>query len=215
VTHPHRTRIKICGVRDAETARVATEAGADAIGFVFHEQSPRYIEPIDAWTIIRQLPPFVASVGLVVDQSFADFGAIEEQCPTDYMQLHGAEPPELARQCGPRIIKAIQFDESTFANDLTTWNDVDEVDAILVDGSAGGMGSAFDWSKLEAAQATLRKPLILAGGLTVENVGDAIRTIRPFAVDVSSGVERERGVKDHALIHAFCHAVRSTDNDLT
>jgi phosphoribosylanthranilate isomerase len=211
-----RTRIKICGVRSSDDARAAIDAGADAIGLVFHAASPRAVDPVDAWAVLATLPPLVSSVGLFVDASLDEFCEIEEVCPTDYSQLHGSEDVELVRQCGPRVIKAIRFDPATIAAQLALWADVEEVDAIIVDGSDGGRGVAFDWSQLAAAVGgpgapTLAKPLILAGGLTPENVGDAIRAVRPFGVDVSSGVERERGVKDPSRIAAFCDAVRRAD----
>ncbi|TVS08458.1 MAG: N-(5'-phosphoribosyl)anthranilate isomerase, partial [Phycisphaerales bacterium] len=115
--------------------------------------------------------------------------------------------------CGPQLIKSVKFNEATIDEELQRWEEVDEVDTILVDGSAGGEGVAFDWSLLNAAieRTGVRKPIVLAGGLTPENVGGAIRAVRPWAVDVSSGVERERGVKDTGLIEAFCRAVREAD----
>lgn len=205
---PDRTRVKICGIRDDASARAAAEAGADAIGFVFARSSPRHIEPAEAAMIMAGLPPLVVTVGLFVNPSLDDFCAVEEQCPTHYTQFHGAEPEPLVRQCGPDIIKAVRFNADTIAADLAKWDRIDEVAAILVDGSAGGMGESFDWSALRAPAEACAKPIILAGGLTPENVAEAIRAVRPWAVDVSSGVERERGVKDPALIRAFCAAVR-------
>jgi len=212
--HPHtpaRTRIKVCGVRDMDTALAALEAGADALGFVFAEDSPRYIEPDEAWGIVRSLPPLHATVGLTVDRSVEEYAAIERACPTDYSQLHGGESESVVRACGPRVFKAVEFNAETIKDDLRRWGAVEEVDAILVDGSAGGMGQSFDWDALAGAHATCQKPIILAGGLTSRNVGEAIRAVRPWAVDVSSGVERQRGEKDHNLIRAFCRAVRETD----
>jgi len=206
-----RTRIKICGVRDAETAAAAAEHGADAVGFVFVEKSPRFIAPEDAWPVVQTLPPFVASVGLFQDASVDDYAEAEQTCPTDFGQLHGGESEKTVRACGPRLVKAIRFSEKTIANDLRFWSGIEEVDAVLVDGSTGGEGTALDWGALASAKDACAKPLILAGGLTPENVGEAIATVRPFAVDVSSGVESERGVKDHAKIAAFCAAVRAAD----
>lgn len=208
--------MKICGVRSREDALAAVDAGADAVGLVFHSGSPRAIDPTDAWAILAALPPLVSSVGLFVDASLDAFCEVEEVCPTDYSQLHGGEGVELVRQCGPRVIKAVRFDPATIRQELALWDDVEEVDAVLVDGSAGGHGVSFDWSALADALGgpgtpDITKPLILAGGLTPGNVAAAIRAVRPFAVDVSSGVERERGVKDHALIHEFCAAVRRAD----
>ncbi len=206
-----RTRIKICGIRDEESAFAAADAGADAIGLVFYPRSPRYIEPEEAWQLVGMLPPFVSSVGLFVNADLERFMNIEEQCPTDLSQLHGQESEELVRQCGPNVIKAIRFDPAVIEAELARWDRIDEVDAVLVDGSAGGQGTAFDWPALAAARERLHKPLILAGGLTPDNVGEAIRIVRPFAVDVSSGVESSPGVKEPELIEAFCRAVRRAD----
>lgn len=217
-----RTRIKICGLRDAPSAAAAVQAGADALGFVFVKSSPRNIEPADAWSIIGTLPPFVASVGLYQDATVEQFCDIEEVCPTNYAQLHGAETEDTARRCGPGVIKAVRYDPATIAAELKRWGAVDEVDAILIDGSSGGEGVALDWKSLAAILESARrdaiagrapalKPIILAGGLTPDNVAEAVRIVRPFGVDVSSGVEKKRGVKDAGLITAFCEAVRSAD----
>jgi phosphoribosylanthranilate isomerase len=209
-----RTRIKICGIRDLDTARAAADAGADAVGFVFHPASPRYIEPADAFGIIGGLPPFVSTVGLFVDASIDRFCDVEEQCPTDMSQLHGSEDEDLVEECGPNIIKAVRFDPATIAADLARWDESYDVAAILVDGSAGGEGQTLDWTalgRLTAARAPGMKPIILAGGLTPQNVGEAIRAVHPWGVDVSSGVESARGVKDPGLIAAFCAAVQRAD----
>jgi len=208
---PARTRIKVCGLRDYDMAMAALNAGADSLGFVFVKDSPRHIEPEEAWAIVRALPPMHTTVGLTVNASVEAYSKIERACPTDYGQLHGDESVDVVKACGPRVIKAIVFDPQRIEEELRKWEAVAEVDAILIDGSAGGMGEAFDWSALASAASACEKPIILAGGLNAENVGDAIRTVRPWAVDVSSGVERERGVKDAAMIRAFCAAVREAD----
>lgn len=209
-----RTRIKICGIRTEEALFAAAEAGADAVGLVFHPHSRRYIDPEEAWELIAQLPPLVASVGLFVDPTVEKFMELEEDCPTTLAQFHGDEPVELVKQCGPGVIKAVRFQAETIGKDLARWDAVDEVDAILVDGSSGGMGQTLDWNALAAHTDNLAKPLILAGGLTPDNVGEAIRIVRPYAVDVSSGVESEPGVKDAELIEKFCRAVRAADYTL-
>ena len=206
-----RTRIKICGVRSAEIARAAIDAGADAVGFVFVRASPRAIEPERAAEIMARLPPFAATVGVFVNISVDTFCDVEEACPTNYSQLQGSEDEKTVRACGPGVIRAVRYDAATIDAELARWDAVAEVDAILVDGSAGGAGEAFDWSALTPRLAAVRKPVFLAGGLTPRNVGDAIRAVRPYAVDVSSGVEQERGVKDPAMIGAFCRAVREAD----
>lgn len=210
----HRTRVKICGVRDVETAMCAVEEGADALGFVFAKSSPRAIDPRAAFAIIGAMPPFVTTVGLFVDAPVDQFMKIERQCPTDFAQLHGNEGEHTVRECGPRIIKAVRFDPDTIERDLERWSAVEEVDAILVDGGSGGQGVAFDWTALARVIPSANgAPIVLAGGLTSENVGDAIEAVRPFAVDVSSGVEYpdRQGEKDPERIAAFCRAVRDAD----
>ena len=209
-----RTRIKICGVKDQATALACADAGADAIGLVFVESSPRFIEPQEAASVMGVLPPFVASVGLFQNPTLDDFMEVEQICPTTYTQLHGTEPVKLVRQCGPLLFKAVQYDAETIADALRLWDGVEEVDAILVDGSPGGEGEVFDWQGLARAATGVSTPIILAGGLTPDNVDEAIRVVRPYAVDISSGVERERGVKDHDLIRAFCDRVRQADASL-
>jgi phosphoribosylanthranilate isomerase len=208
-----RTRIKICGIRDEDAAVAAADAGADAVGFMFVRSSARFIEPEEAYAIMTGLPPMVASVGVFADATVDEFSDVEEACPTIYSQLHGDEDVELVRSCGPDVIKAVRFDEATIARELARWDEVEEVCAILIDGGSGGAGVAFDWSLLVPHLEKVSKPLILAGGLTSENVGRAIREVRPYAVDVSSGVEREKGVKDVGLIEAFCEAVRAADSE--
>jgi phosphoribosylanthranilate isomerase len=201
-----RTRIKICGIRDAEAAAASIEAGADSLGFVFVPNSTRYIKPEEAWEIVNALPPMVTSVGVFVNASVDTFCDIEEQCPTNYAQLAGSEPERVVRDCGPGVIKTVRYAAETFAEEMARWEAVDEVDAILIDAPA-----EFDWATLEATLDEIEKPVILAGGLTPENVGAAIRALRPYGVNVSDGVERERGFKDAALIEAFCAAVRDAD----
>jgi phosphoribosylanthranilate isomerase len=204
------TRIKICGIRTPEAALAAADAGADAIGFMFARFSPRFIEPEDAFAIQSGLPPCIATVGVFVNPDLEDFCDIEEACPTTHTQLHGNEPEPLVKQLGP-VIKAIRFQPDTIAAELFKWGQCEDVEAVLIDGSAGGEGLAFDWKQLVPHVADFEKPIFLAGGLNPANVGEAIRTLRPYAVDVSSGVEREKGVKDEGLIAAFCEAVREAD----
>ncbi len=209
-----RTRVKICGIRDPEAAEVAAAAGADAVGFVFVEGTPRFIRPEHAAAIMYALPPMVTSVGVVRDLTVDAFCALEQRCPCELMQLHGAEDEKTVAACGPGVIRAIRFDAATITDDLKRWARLAEVGAILVDGSAGGTGETFDWSRLADAVAAMPspKPIIVAGGLTPDNVADAVRAVRPWAVDVSSGVESAPGVKDHGAIRAFCEAVRDADS---
>ncbi len=206
-----RTRIKICGIRDPDAALAAADAGADAVGFMFYKNSSRAITPEQAAEIMALLPPCVSTVAVFVNPILDDFCDAEETCPTTLVQFHGQESLDLVQRCGPNLIKAVRFDESTIANDLDQWREVPEVDAVLIDGSAGGEGTSFDWSKLSAFVDDYPKPIFLAGGLTPSNVSEAIRIVRPYAVDVSSGVEKARGLKDPALIEAFCQAVFDAD----
>ena len=208
-----RTRIKICGVRDATSALVAAECGADAVGFVFVEHSPRFITPEDAWPILEALPPFVQTVGLFADADLEDLLIAKDACPFHLAQLHSVEAEPVVRRCGPDLIKAVRYEPDTIEHELRRWSAVGEIDALLIDGGPGGTGERVDWEHLASVASASAHPLILAGGLTPENVAEAIATVRPFAVDVSSGVERERGVKDPALIRAFCEAVRDADHD--
>lgn len=206
-----RTRIKICGIRDIDSALACAESGADAIGLVFVKSSPRAVTPDEAFDIQASLPPFLSTVGLFKNASVDFFCDAEETCPTTMVQLHGDETDQVIKQCGPNLIKAVKFDAATIAKDLVRFQAINEVDAILVDGSAGGEGIAFDWSALKPHADALQLPLFISGGLTPENVGEAIRILRPYAVDVSSGVESAPGIKDPALIAAFCDAVRKAD----
>lgn len=210
-----RTRIKICGVRDLETALVACECGADAIGLVFVKSSPRFVEPAAAWSIVDVLPPFVASVGLFVNPTTNQFTTAREACPFDFAQLHGEENEPTVRACAPWVIKAVRYDPATIELELRKWSMVGDIHAMLVDGSAGGQGKALDWDGLARVSDACAHPLILAGGLTPENVGEAISIVRPYAVDVSSGVESAPGEKDPVLIDEFCRAVREADAALS
>lgn len=206
-----RTRIKICGIRTVDAALAAVDAGADAVGFMFVRSSVRAIDPEEAAAIMWSLPPMVTTVGVYMNASVDSFADMEEVCPTHLAQLHGNEDEDTVKACGP-VIKAVRYDPATIKQDLERWSAIDEVDAILVDGGSGGEGVSLDWKGLAAALEGIGAPIILAGGLTPDNVGEAIEIVRPFAVDVSSGVEMERGVKDPELIEKFCAAVRRADN---
>ena len=217
-----RTRIKICGVRDVATAAAAVEAGADAVGLVFVERSPRRVDVDEAHRIVRSLPAFVQPVGLFSDAPWQQVRDLADAVGVRTIQLHGREGPGyIARLRHLRIIKALGFEAGRVAEQLDPWRSgVTNLAGILLDtppASAthgdltGGSGVSFDWSALADLERqdvfhTL-PPRILAGGLTAENVADAIAAVKPFAVDVSSGVESERGVKDPAKIRAFCEAV--------
>jgi phosphoribosylanthranilate isomerase len=200
-----RTRIKICGVTSIEIAQTAADAGADAIGLVFVPDSPRYVLPGPAQRIARSLPPLMSAIGVFVNPSDPDLQNWRGQ----WVQLHGQEEESQTARVAQtrRIIKGVRFDQ----NLIRKWDRSPHVSALLIDGSAGGMGEAFDHRALSDLLSEIKTPVILAGGLTMQNVGDAIRMLRPFGVDVSSGVESSRGVKDAGMIREFCGAVRDAD----
>ena len=205
-----RTRIKICGIREAAHARVAFEAGADAIGFVFYRESPRYIDPAAAAAIIATLPPFVTAVGLFVDETEATVATVLKQAPLDLLQFQGGESPDFCSRFGKPFVRAVRMEEGA---DLIEYaHRFSRARALLLDahvpGERGGTGRTFDWERVPR-QAPI--PLILSGGLTAQNVGQAVREVRPWAVDVSSGVERSRGVKDPEKIVEFIRSVRRED----
>lgn len=206
-----RTRIKICGIRDEDALYAAIDAGADAVGFVFVEGSPRYIKPDQAFDLMGLLTPMVISVGVFQDMDTDEFGELEQICPVHHAQLHGGESAETVEACGPDVIKAVRFGTPTFEEDVARWDVDDNVAAILIDGPSAGSGEAINWAAVARVTEHVSKPVFLAGGLTPANVGEAIRIVRPYAVDVSSGVESSRGVKDAGLIAAFCEAVRRAD----
>jgi len=205
------TRIKICGITNMDDAQAAVAFGADALGFVF-AASPRRIEPSAAGAIIRTLPPFVTATAVVVNEPLAALRAMLEIAGCHAVQLHGEEPPEYLETLGRwRVIKAFRVREPA---DLETMRGYERADAFLLDsrvpGRAGGTGVAFDW-RLARAAAEMGKPIILAGGLNRGNVYAALEVARPYAVDVSSGVEAEPGEKDHELMREFIRAVREFD----
>lgn len=223
-----RTRVKICGVRDVDTALAAVEAGADAVGMVFVERSPRRIDVDEAHRIVRVLPAFVQPVALFSDAPWQKVRDLADAVGVRTVQVHGREGPGfVSRVRHLRVVKAIGFEAGRVAEQLDPWRQgVTNLAGLLLDTPpdsathgdlTGGSGVAFDWAalaKLEREGAfDALPPRILAGGLTPDNVGEAIRVARPFAVDVSSGVESQRGVKDPARIAAFCKAVRDADAD--
>lgn len=197
-------RVKICGITNPEDALRAVEAGADALGFVF-APSPRRINPEQAAAILRVLPPFVTTVGLVVDQ---DPRPILEACPVDLIQFHGSETPETVAALGRRSVKAFRLREEADLFELERYS---AAGAYLLDayvpGVAGGTGHRFPW-RLALLAKQFGRPVIVAGGLTPENVADCIRTAQPYGVDVSTGVESAPGKKDPAKLRDFIAAAR-------
>jgi phosphoribosylanthranilate isomerase len=203
-------RVKICGVTNVEDAMAAVEAGADALGFIFYEPSPRYVSPEVAGNIIRELPPFVAKVGVFVNAVEHTMLITAAQIGLDTLQLHGDEPPAPWRSCSLNTIKAFRVRD---ADSLRVLPDYDTsawlLDSFVPD-KLGGTGAKFNWDLAVEAR-KLGRPIILAGGLTPENVADAVRKVRPYAVDVSSGVEAAPGKKNHAKVRAFIKAVRRVE----
>ncbi|MCO6690792.1 MULTISPECIES: phosphoribosylanthranilate isomerase [Pseudomonas] len=200
-------RSKICGITRIEDALAAAEAGADAIGFVFYAKSPRAVDVRQARAIIAELPPFVTTVGLFVNASRCELNEILEVVPLDLLQFHGDETPQDCEGYHRPWIKALRVRPG---DDLEAACRVYAgARGILLDtyvpGVPGGTGEAFDWSLVPAR---LSKPIILAGGLSADNVGQAIAQVRPYAVDVSGGVEQAKGIKDAAKIEAFMRAVK-------
>ena len=205
-----RTRIKICGLKEPAHARLAAESGADAVGLVFYPPSPRYVKPGEAAKVAAALPPYVQAVGLFVNEEEAAIRAILERVPIDLLQFQGDETPEFCAAFGKPFVRAVRMEEGVdlveYAHRFTSAR------ALLLDahvaGEKGGTGATFDWARVPR-EAPL--PLILSGGLTAANVGRAVREVRPWAVDVSSGVESSRGVKDPALIVEFIRSVQRED----
>jgi phosphoribosylanthranilate isomerase len=200
--------VKICGITNLEDAQVAVEAGADALGFVFYAPSPRAVTPEQARLIINTLPPFVTAVGLFVDASAQLIHEIVEQCRLDCVQLHGRETPDLCDAVRCRVIKAFRIKDADSLTHLPRYR----VSAYLLDAYVegalpGGTGASFAWEL--ASKAKPYGPVILAGGLTPDNVEAAIRQVRPYGVDVSTGVERAPGLKDHQKVRAFIARAKS------
>jgi len=200
-------RIKICGLRDVATARATAALGADAIGLVFHEASPRHVSINTAHEIVAALPPFVSTVGLFVDADPSLVEGVLRTLPLDLLQFHGDEPPEYCRAFGRPYIKAVRVKPGLDLLELA--DRYADARGLLCDAYSplahGGTGERFDWNLLPAS---LPLPLILSGGLDATNVADAIGTVRPWAVDVSSGVESQRGIKDLDRVAQFIAAVR-------
>jgi phosphoribosylanthranilate isomerase len=204
-----RTRIKICGITRLEDALVASDMGVDAVGFVFYDKSPRYIEPIKAAAIIRQLPPFVSAVGLFVNpkQSFID--EVLSLCPIGVIQLHGDESPDFCQAQARRVLKAVAISSKDDLVKAKQYTCPILLDAKAPQGVYGGTGQSFNWSLLDNFEHDY--PLSLAGGLDSNNVARALSHRQWFAVDVSSGVETSPGVKDSEKIKAFILAVQDED----
>ncbi len=201
------TRIKICGITRSEDALACAQAGADAIGLVFYPPSPRHVAVAQAAMIARVLPPFVTTVGLFVNPAAEQVEAALNEVRLDVLQFHGDEPPEFCASFGVPYLKAIRVKAGV---DLVQCAiRYQEAQGLLLDayveGTPGGTGQSFDWALIPSG---LPLPVILSGGLEPASVAEAIRRVRPWAVDVSSGVEASKGIKDAAKIAAFIEGVR-------
>jgi phosphoribosylanthranilate isomerase len=207
-----RTRIKICGMTKKSDVELAVRLGVDAIGFIFVKSSPRYISPEDARLIAAVVPPFVDIVGVFMDEDSASVHEIIDYCNLSVVQLHGRETPAYSASISGRVIKAFRVHPGMTSEDLAGYKGA--VDGFLLDtyqkGVAGGTGQTFDWQL--ANKLSPPGPLVLAGGINPGNVGAAIHEIRPFAIDVCSGVELEPGVKDVEKIKQLMNEVNKADN---
>ena len=197
-----RTRIKICGIRDPEMALVAVEAGASAIGLVRHEPSPRCVDDETAERIQTVLPVGVPAVQVLVDPTPDRLAGLE-----GWIQLHGEETEATVSSSPGPVIRGFAFSPES----VHRWDACPQVQLLLVDGPGKGAGEGFDHDALAAMRDELSTPLVVAGGLTPDTVEEVIRTLRPWGVDVSSGVESAPGVKDPGRIRAFCEAVRAAE----
>ena len=203
-----KTQVKICGVTSVADALAAAGAGADMIGLMFYDGSPRHVTLAQAAEIARALPPFVLKVGVFVNPDEAQVMEAIAACGLNLLQFHGDEPSDFCTQFGVMSLKALRVRDAESLQILAIFH----TDAFLLDayykGGLGGTGEKFNWDLAVAAQ-KFGKPIFLAGGLTPENVADAVKQVRPFAVDVSSGVEAAPGKKDAAKVRAFIQAAKA------
>ena len=201
-------KVKICGITSITDALVAVEAGADALGFMFYAPSPRCVSCASAVEITRQLPPLVAKVGVFVNPTEEEVRRAIAECGLDTLQFHGEEPAGFCRRFGLKVIKAFRVRD---AESLQPTKDF-STEAWLLDsyvaGQLGGTGARFNWD-LATDAARRHRSVLLAGGLTAENAAEAVRTVRPYGLDVSSGVESAPGKKDAAKVRAFIAAAKS------
>jgi phosphoribosylanthranilate isomerase len=222
-----RTRIKICGLTRPQDVDAAVEAGVDAIGLVFYPASPRFVEIEAARQLVRRLPAWMASVGLFVNASREQILRTADAVGLSHLQLHGDETPQDCQGYGRPVIKAIRLPAGSGGISAEALVKLTQpygnAAAVLFDADSagfGGSGHSFDWACLQGANASLNQTWVLSGGLSTDNVADAVRRLRPPAVDVSSGVEQlvngkpQKGIKDSQRIAAFVEAVRAADQDM-
>ncbi len=198
----HHLRLKICGITRLEDALLATSLGVDALGFVFYEKSPRYINPVKAHEIIKQLPPFVTIVGLFVNPSQMLVDDVLATCALDIIQLHGDESPRFCAAQHRRVVKALPIAEAKDFMRLSEYHCPVLLDAKAPKGVYGGTGQSFDWSLIQDINHEF--PIILAGGIHVGNIVDAMGVQGIYGLDVSSGVESSKGLKDREKMKYLC-----------
>lgn len=209
-----KTRVKICGITRIEDAQAVCDSGADAIGFVFYEKSPRNVSLEQAKSICSSLPPFVSSVGLFLDAPIEFVNSVLATVPLDLLQFHGSESPKYCTSFNRPYIKAVGMKEMTTENNFADFrayaDQFSDAKGFLVDshgkGKAGGTGETFDWNNVPQ---NYDKPVILAGGLNPDNVADAIKQVTVYGVDLSSGVEIAPGIKDKQKIMKLMNEVRN------
>lgn len=205
-----RVKVKICGITNEDDARVAVEAGADALGFIMYRKSPRFVEAAVVKRIINDLPPFVAAVGVFVNEEAAAVRRLMDECGLALAQLHGDESAAYCEGLGRPSMKALRLKNRGTFLALAEFQGRANVRAFVLDAFSdqayGGTGQTVDWTL--AAEAARASRVLLAGGLTPDNVAEAIRQVRPYGVDVSSGVEVRPGQKDHVKVRTFIEAAR-------
>ncbi len=202
------TRVKICGNTQFKDAKLAVELGADALGFIFYRKSPRYVSVQKAREIIAQLPPFIETVGVFVNETAERINRTVERCGLDAVQLHGDESPVFCRKIQCKVIKAFRLKDAASLAQVSNYI----VRGILVDAFSpdayGGTGKTCDWNLVKRAKKF--GPVILAGGLTPDNVEEGIRVVKPWAVDVCSGVEKSPGKKDSKKLRLFIQRAKNS-----
>jgi phosphoribosylanthranilate isomerase len=224
---PSRTRVKICGITREEDLRTALLAGADALGFVLYPRSPRYVKPELALRLAAKMPSFVTPVFLFVNEQAAQIQSLHKRCPRALMQLHGDEDSAFCEGLGLTYVRALRISNAQLMDEpgindarlLQSMQAFPSAQGYLLDAHVdtyGGGGQIFDWKKFNWSnvQTHAKAALVLGGGLSPANVAEAIRRVRPWAVDVSSGVEQSKGIKDPEKIKAFMAAVRQADDAL-
>jgi len=207
VASEKQVKVKVCGMTSLEDALVAVEGGADAVGFIFYKKSPRSVTMKTVREIVLELPPFVDTVGVFVDETAEQINKIADYCNLDIIQLHGDESPTFCKKIRRKVIKAFRIKDMQSVKKLSSF----QVSGFLLDTFSenlhGGTGKVFDWNL--ALPAKKFGPVIMAGGLTPNNVQQAVRQIRPYGVDVCSGVESEPGIKDHKKVRAFLNNAKA------